>query len=146
MTPWWSYPKKIKGKVSSWKSCEWQILHVLFWSMFDNLLVLEGITQKWILIISNPLLGYRGEKGRTLGKGYGIKWGAIGNTLGEKHVKCIENLRNIIWNIWEHAKNMMKHKNKKNSIHTTPHLQGKKIWTHLGVCLVISLAPCIFYS
>jgi hypothetical protein len=80
---------------------------------------------------------------KTLGKGYGIKWYAIGNTLGEKHVKCIENLRNIIWNIWEQAKNMMKHKNKKTpSTHPPP--SRKK--THLGVCLVISLAPCIFYS
>jgi hypothetical protein len=31
-------------------------------------------------------------KGKTLGKGYGIKQGVIGNSLGEH----IQNLRNII--------------------------------------------------
>jgi hypothetical protein len=37
---------------------------------------------------------YTGEKERTLGKEYGIRQGAIANTLREH----IENLRNIIGN------------------------------------------------
>jgi hypothetical protein len=42
-------------------------------------------------------------------------------------VKCIENLRNIIWNIWEHAENMMEHKNKKLHPHTPHTLKVKKM-------------------
>jgi hypothetical protein len=44
---------------------------------------------------------YVGEKRRTLGKGYGLKGGAIGNTLGEH----IQNFRNNVGNTlkcWEH--------------------------------------------
>jgi hypothetical protein len=38
------------------------------------------------------------QKGRTLGKGYGIEEGVVGNTFGEH----IDNLKNIIGNICEH--------------------------------------------
>jgi hypothetical protein len=46
--------------------------------------VLEGIYQKLINSYFQTLpRPESGEKGRTLGKGYGIKWGgAIGNNLG----------------------------------------------------------------
>jgi hypothetical protein len=57
----------------------WNIFNLLFpmmFTMFPNSSFY--VRMKW-----TPLwLTYIGDKGRTLGKGYGIKWRAIGNTLG----------------------------------------------------------------
>ncbi len=53
------------------------------------------------MLLPSFWLPYIGEKGRTLGKEYGIKWVATGNTLQEHN----ENLRNIMKehdNIIEH--------------------------------------------
>jgi hypothetical protein len=47
---------------------------------------------------------YIGEKGRTLGKTYGIKQGAIGNT----HEEHIGNLGNMKGTYWEQRKNEKK--------------------------------------
>jgi len=64
---------------------------------------------------------YTCEKGRTLGKTYGIKYGVIGNTPGEH----IENLRNILGTHWELEKNTCweQRENEKNPPLTpsTPH-------------------------
>jgi hypothetical protein len=75
-----------------------------------------------------------GAKGRTLGKGFRIKWGDIGNTLG----KCHGNMRNIIGNV----------RIKKFHPLTTspPPAKGKKMNTLGCTCSVISLVACIFYS
>ncbi len=53
--------------------------------------------------VPSPCPTYISEKGRTLGKKKGIKWGAIGNTLGE-------HLGNILGTWKEHVGNKGKMK------------------------------------
>jgi hypothetical protein len=72
---------------------------------------------------------YIGEKGRTLGKIYGIKWGAIGKTLGEN----VGNFGNLMGTHWELEGNIegtcweTKVKWKKTSSHPLhPKLKRKK--------------------
>jgi len=105
-------------------------------------------------------LTYTGEKWRTLGKGYEMKWGAISNTLEEKKGN-LGNIRRYHWEHWEHHWERMgtwrEHTNLK--IHPRalcpppplPHLSSpshpkrKKI-NPLGCMFSQSLAACIFYS
>jgi hypothetical protein len=47
-------------------------------------------------------------RGRTLGKGYGIKWGVIGNIHEEHHEELIYNLGNTLRIVWEHDGNTRK--------------------------------------
>jgi hypothetical protein len=67
-----------------------------------------------------------------LAKGYRIKWGDIGNTLGE----CRGNMRNMI--------GIVRIK-KLHPLSTTPP-QGKTMNPLGCTCSVISLVACIFYS
>jgi len=78
---------------------------------------------------------YLGEKGRCEGKNFGQRiWESevllgtpFGNTLGT-------------WGTgWEHDENTRIQK-------STPHPAKEERWTLLGVCLIVSLAACIFYS
>jgi len=67
---------------------------------------------------ASPLVHLYGEKVRTLGKGYGIKWGAIGNTL-EEHLGT--------WGTsWKQIKNMMGTQELRNFILTHILPQRKK--------------------
>jgi hypothetical protein len=51
-------------------------------------------------------LTYVDEKGRILGKGYGIKWSAIGDTF-EEHIENLGNIVRSLLRIWATYENMM---------------------------------------
>jgi hypothetical protein len=59
---------------------------------------------------------YIGEKGRSVGKPYGIKWGAIGNTLEEHVVNSRNNFENTLETWWEHKNKMKVHAHTPNSL------------------------------
>jgi len=84
------------------------------WPIIKKTLNLEMLSQNSSFYVRIECLPFgstmyvRCKKGRTLGKGYGIKWGAIRNILEwthweleEHHEELIGNLRNIMRNSLE---------------------------------------------
>jgi len=95
--------------------------HGLFnWSITQKKTSIELVCE---IEVPPLLVRYVGENRRTLGTGYGLKWGAIGNIVGELEELPEEppwKPENIIENRWEQTGNMMQIQEFKNSI-PTPH-------------------------
>jgi hypothetical protein len=108
------------------------------WPIIKKTLNLEMLSQNSSFYVRIECLPFgstmyvRCEKGRTLGKGYGIKWGAIRNILEwthweleEHYEELIGNLRNVMRNSLETWGTLLRtwweHKNFKNPSSSTLH-------------------------
>jgi len=80
---------------------------------------------------------YFPEKGRCEGKNFG-------QSICNKVRCCWEHPWEAHWELGEQSGNMMRTLENKNPLPHPP--QRKKDETLLAVCLVVSLAACIFYS
>jgi len=71
------------------------------------------------------------EGGGLRAKHMGLKWGAIGNTLGDTHWEPWEHIGNLMGTPWEHIGNTLGIKEfLKKILRTTWEHIGNMIWTH----------------